>query len=137
MRYGYGRMTKASYELLRVRNPTTAREWLRAAPITSGGTMDPPPASALQVAFTAPGCGNRNFEDRHASFSPEFLAGMTEESRIRRLGDVAHNSPSQWAWGYAGNVPHLVVMFFGGPGGLTSIRPKPTGPGRNDAFEMR
>jgi len=55
LRFGYGKLTEASYALLRVRNAAAAREWLRGARVTSALTMDPPPATALQIAFTAAG----------------------------------------------------------------------------------
>ena len=136
VRFGYGKMTEASYALLRVKNAAAAKDWLRAAPITSAATMDPPPATALQIAFTAHGLAEIGVPTSViASFSPEFLTGMTETSRTRRLGDVGPNAPSQWAWGYAATVPHLVVMFFAQPGGLTSFIQNATGPRWSDAFE--
>jgi deferrochelatase/peroxidase EfeB len=136
VRFGYGKMTEASYALLRVKDAAAAKDWLRAAPFTNAATMDPPPAAALQVAFTARGLAEIGVPAFvTAGFSPEFLAGMTEESRTRRLGDVGTNAPSQWAWGYAASVPHLVVMFFAEPGGLTSFIQSATGPHWSDAFE--
>ena len=55
MRFGYGKMTEASYALLRIKDAAAARAWLRSAPITTAATMNPPPTTALQVAFTARG----------------------------------------------------------------------------------
>jgi len=55
VRFGYKRMTQAAYVLLSVRDVAAARSWLRNAPITSAVATDPPPSSALQVAFTATG----------------------------------------------------------------------------------
>ena len=69
-------------------------------------------------------------------FSSEFRAGMTEESRSRRLGDVESNAPSQWDWGGSTNVPHLVVMFFAEPGRLESFMKSSTGKGWDEAFEL-
>ena len=46
---------------------------------------------------------------------------MSEENRARRLGDVGRNAPSQWEWGYATSVPHLMVMFFAEAGGLEAL----------------
>jgi deferrochelatase/peroxidase EfeB len=136
VRFGYGKMTEASYALLRVKNAAAAKDWLRTAPLTSAITMDPPPAAALQVAFTARGLAEIGVPASViAGFSPEFLAGMTEESRTRRLGDVGTNAPSQWAWGYGASAPHLVVMFFAEPGGLTNFIQSATGPHWRDAFE--
>jgi hypothetical protein len=55
VRFGYKKMTKASYALLRVKDVAAARAWLRSAPVTSAVEMKPPPPTALHVAFTAPG----------------------------------------------------------------------------------
>ena len=35
VRFGYGRMTSASYALVRVKNVAAAKAWLRAAPVTN------------------------------------------------------------------------------------------------------
>ncbi len=139
VRFGYSKMTEASYALLRIKDPAAARAWLRVAPVTSAATMNPPPSTALQVAFTAGGLAALGVPGSViAEFSSEFLAGMTEESRTRRLGDVGSNAPAQWEWGYETDVPHLVMMFFAEPGGLTNFMQSATGPGWNEAFaEMR
>ena len=136
LRFGYGKMTQASYALLRVRDAAAARAWLRAAPVTSALTMDPPPPTALQVAFTALGLSELGVPSSViAGFSPEFITGMTEESRTRRLGDVGSNAPAQWSWGYDSDLPHLVVMFFAEPPGLTTFIQGATGPNWSRAFE--
>ena len=136
VRFGYGKMTEASYALLRIKDAAAARAWLRAAPVTSAVTMNPPPSTALQVAFTARGLGEIGVPPSVIQgFSPEFLTGMTEENRTRRLGDVDTNAPSQWDWGYGASVPHLVVMFFAVSGGLTNFIQSATGPRWSDAFE--
>jgi Dyp-type peroxidase family len=136
LRFGYGKMTQASYALLRVRDAAAARAWLRAAPVTSALTMDPPPPTALQVAFTGRGLSELGVPSSViAGFSPEFITGMTEESRTRRLGDVGSNAPAQWSWGYDSDLPHLVVMFFAEPPGLTTFIQGATGPNWSRAFE--
>jgi deferrochelatase/peroxidase EfeB len=136
VRFGYGKMTEASYALLRVRNPAAARRWLGNAKVTSAVTIDPPPATALQIAFTADGLKALEVPaEAIAGFSAEFLTGMTEESRARRLGDVEHNAPSQWAWGYGVGIPDLVVMFFAQPRGLAAFIQNSTGPDWEAAFE--
>ena len=112
LRFGYKRMTRACYALLRVKNATAARAWLRAAPVTNAVAMNPPPTSALHVAFTAPGLSALGVPDSViAGFSHEFRGGITQENRVRELGDVASNSPEYWQWGGPGNEPHLVVML--------------------------
>lgn len=122
VRFGYGKMKEASYALLRVKDAAAARSWLRTASITNAMAMNPPPSTAMQIAFTAEGLRALGVPDPVvAGFSPEFLAGMTEEGRARRLGDVGTNAPAHWDWGYEASVPHLVVMFFAEPGGLASF----------------
>jgi Dyp-type peroxidase family len=137
VRFGYKRMTEASYVLLRVKRADAARAWLRAAPITTAVTMTPPPATALQVAFTADGLEALGLSAAvMAGFSREFLSGMIEDNRSRRLGDVGSNAPSQWEWGSSGAVPHLMVMFFAEPGRLDGLVRATTGAPWTDAFEV-
>ena len=122
VRFGYGRLIEASYLLLRVKNVATARAWLQSAPVTSAVTLDSPPPTALQVAFTVDGLKALEVpESVIAGFSPEFLGGMTEDNRARRLGDVEDNAPWKWEWGGPGKVPHLIVMCFAGRGGLDAL----------------
>src|ERR1700734_1881773 len=89
VRFGYKKMTKASYALLRVRNAASARAWLRSAPVTNAVELNPTPRTALQVAFTAPGLVALGVpEPIITQFSHEFRGGMAQESRSRQLGDV-------------------------------------------------
>ena len=116
VRFGYKQMTKASYALVRVKNAAAARTWLRSAPVTNAVAMDPPPTTALHVAFTAPGLRALGVSEAViAGFSHEFRAGMAPESRARELGDVESNAPKYWEWGGPVSEPHLVVMFFAEP----------------------
>lgn len=135
VRFGYGLMTEATYALLRIKNATAARAWLSSAPITSAVTMKPPPATALHIAFTAPGLEALGVPPAVlAGFSGEFRLGMTEASRARRLGDVRGNAPAEWIWGGT-NVPHLVVMFFAEWDGLEPFVQRITGAEWHDAFD--
>ena len=136
VRFGYGKMKAASYVLLRVKNPAAARSWLRNAPVTSAVAKDPPPSTAMQVAFTAAGLDALGVAPSVlAGFSAEFLAGMTETSRSRRLGDVGCNAPSRWEWGHSTGMPHLMVMFFAEPGRLDALVQSVAGDAWGDAFE--
>src|SRR6476646_1816437 len=117
VRFGYGHLKSASYCLLRIKNAAAARAWLRDAlqsnSITTALKPSPPPTTALNVAFTASGLKELGLNDVVINgFSNEFIAGMTQESRARQLGDIGENAPSHWAWGYAAKQPHLLVMFF-------------------------
>jgi deferrochelatase/peroxidase EfeB len=135
VRFGYKKMTKASYALLRVRDVAAARAWLRSAPVTSAVEMNPSPTTALHVAFTAPGLGALNVsESVIAQFSHEFRAGMAQESRSRQLGDVETNAPENWSWGTPAREPHLVVMFFGDPEHYETFVQNVKGPAWSDAF---
>jgi deferrochelatase/peroxidase EfeB len=140
VRFGYGAMKEASYALLRVKDAGAARSWLRTALstacITSAETMKPAPATAMQVAFTAAGLTALGVRPSViAGFSPEFLAGITEENRARRLGDVESNAASQWEWGYASNAPDLTVMFFAEQARLDAFIRSSKGNIWSEAFE--
>jgi deferrochelatase/peroxidase EfeB len=137
VRFGYKRMTKARYELLRVKNAAAARRWLFSAPVTSAVAMDPPPKTALHIAFTAPGLRAIGLpEPVIEGFSHEFRAGMATEYRARRLGDVGSNAHEYWQWGGPGREPHLVVMFFGEPGHLDAHFQNSTGGAWEEGFDV-
>ena len=108
VRFGHGKLTEAGFLMLQVADAGAARRWLRAAPVTSAVATDPPPATALQVAFTADGLRALGVEPAVVEgFAQEFTAGMAGDAgRSRRLGDVGENAPSGWSWG-ADWVPHL------------------------------
>ena len=136
VRFGHGRLEEARYALVRVKRLEAARAWLRSVPVTTAAAASPPPTTALQVAFTAAGLGALGLPPAvRAAFSPEFLSGMAEDSRSRRLGDVGANAPTGWAWGGARGEPHLVVMFFAASGGLAGFVAGQTGEAWKDGFE--
>jgi deferrochelatase/peroxidase EfeB len=136
VRFGYGRMKRARYDLVRIHDVEAARAWLRSAPVTSAMTMDPPPKAALQIAFTAPGLRKLGLsDDVIAGFSHEFRSGMAAESRARQLGDVGENAPEYWHWGGFGDEPHLVVMFFGEAECYEDFVTRTKGPTWDEAFE--
>ena len=77
LRFGYGRLTSAAYALVRVKDAAAARAWLRAAPISNAMFVNPPPDTALQVAFTAPGLRALGVPEAViAGFSLAFRTGM-------------------------------------------------------------
>ncbi len=117
VRYGYGGMRQARYELLRVVDASAAKEWLRKAEVTNAVEMSPPPVTALNIAFTAPGLKALGLPPAViARFSHEFRGGMADANRSRQLGDIGQNAPEKWRWGKAGAEPHLMVMFYGRAG---------------------
>jgi deferrochelatase/peroxidase EfeB len=137
VRFGYARMTDACYFLVNVRQTAAARQWLATAPITTAVTLNPPPKTALQVAFTRQGLEAMRVPQRViAGFSAEFISGIaSDENRSRLLGDVAANSPAHWRWGSADRVPHAVVMLFAEPGLLDSWKKSIKGQSWSAAFE--
>jgi Dyp-type peroxidase family len=137
VRFGHGRMTEASFALLRVRNRDGAKAWLRSAPVTRATSTAPPPATAMQVAFTADGLEALGIPASvRAGFSPEFLAGMTQDNRSRRLGDVGESAPAQWEWGVAQGAPHLLVMLFAERERLDALRQATAGDAWKTGFEL-
>ncbi|MFN2622836.1 MAG: Dyp-type peroxidase [Chthoniobacterales bacterium] len=142
VRFGYGKMRGASYALLRIKNSGmgAARAWLQTAlrtgAIATAEAQRPAPSTALQVAFTRAGLEALGIPQAIVDgFSPEFLAGMGNSNRARRLGDIAANDPSQWDWGYGVNAPHLVVMFFANPKELAPLIQTSKGNAWTDGFE--
>src|SRR5262245_5305112 len=133
MRFGYGRMTSASYALVRVKDVAAAKAWLRAASVTNAVEQRPPPTTALQIAFTAPGLTKLGLPSFvMEGFSREFRGGMAQETRARQLGDVGKNAHSQWLWGSkftdpsereqkTDREPHVLIMFFAEPDQFASF----------------
>jgi deferrochelatase/peroxidase EfeB len=120
VRFGYAPLTEACFLLLNIREASAARTWLAAAPVATAEDLGHAPPTALQLAFTREGLQALGVaDDVIAGFSPEFLTGMAgQESRSRRLGDVAANSPQNWRWGEAGRIPHVLVMLYAKQGQL-------------------
>jgi len=147
VRFGYGRMTSASYSLVRVKDVTAAKAWLQAAAVTNAVEQRPPPTTALQIAFTAPGLTRLGLPPSvMEGFSREFRGGMAQKRRARQLGDVGNNAPSKWLWGSkrsddldreqkTDREAHLLVMFFAEPAQFASFVENAKGDIWNDAFE--
>jgi deferrochelatase/peroxidase EfeB len=136
LRFGHGRLKAAAFLLLDTADPAAARRWLAAAPVTTAETLPAPPRTALQIAFTPAGLRALGLEPAIlAQFPQAFLAGMAgEESRSRRLGDVAGNHPSAWRWGRP--EPHALLMLYAEPGGLDAWRAAVVGPDFDRAFRV-
>lgn len=118
-RFGFGHLKEAVFLLQRIADPTAARAWLAAAPVTNAIREDKPPQQALQVAFTFEGLQALGVSPQTlGAFSDEFQTGMTETHRSRRLGDTAANDPKQWHWGKPGEAPHVLIMLYAQNGGL-------------------
>jgi len=117
LRFGYGKLTAACFQLLQIDDVSAARRWLAQAPISSAEAHNPPPMQSLQVAFTEQGLRRLGIPDEILNgFSEEFLCGMAgDDNRSRRLGDVGANAPEYWYWGGKDATPDLVVMMYATP----------------------
>ena len=89
VRFAFGKIHRAYFYLVRVKDVTAARSWLLNAHLTTARELSPPPSTALQVAFTAEGLKAFGVpSEAIEGFAPEFVSGMAgDESRSRRLGD--------------------------------------------------
>jgi len=97
---GYGTLSAASFVLLEIANPASARAWLGALANQVTSASSRPDDRAVHVAVTADGLSNLGLpaEILH-SFAADFLDGMTGEFRQRILGDVDASAPERWHWG--------------------------------------
>ena len=137
VRFAFGKMDGACFYLVRIKDVNAARAWLATAHVTTARTLVPPPDTALQVAFTVEGLrALRVPDDVIGGFAPEFVAGLTEESRSRRLGDVGENSPANWRWGHADDTPHIAIMMYGKENALADCEAEFKGPSWDVAFEV-
>src|SRR5687768_13459147 len=74
LRFGHGKLTRACFYPVQIRDAAAARQWLREVPVTRAVTQKPLPVSALQVALTAAGMRTLAVPDHIVeSFSPEFV----------------------------------------------------------------
>ena len=114
--------------------PAAARAWLgeRLPDVTTAAPWrDGKPETTLNVALTAAGLRALGVRDEIvATFSPEFLDGMT--ARARLLGDVGCSDPAMWDQGLrGGDVGVLVTVNAQTPEQLeTAIEPLRAGIGR-------
>lgn len=120
VRFGHGQLPCSLFVLVAINDVDLAKQWIRSAPVTTSEYIKPPPKKALQLAFTCSGLAALDISDSVLSgFSDEFVAGMTEPNRSRRLGDIVDNAPENWQWGNdPETVPHLLVMLYSRTDGM-------------------
>lgn len=138
VRFGFGGMHRACFYLVRIKDVAAARSWIAGAHVTTARTLDPPPETALQVAFTYEGLKTLGLPGEVVdAFAPEFCSGMAgDESRSRRLGDVGTNEPAGWRWGGPSRGPHLAIMMYGKEGAMEQCEAEFKGPSWDVAFEV-
>jgi deferrochelatase/peroxidase EfeB len=125
LRFGYKKLTDTCFMLLNIVNVDAAKQWLDTAPITNAIASDPPPDTALQIAFSGQGLQKLGVSESTISgFSDEFIYGMTRnENCSRRLGDIGNNAPKNWKWGNdSATMPHILLLLYAKKGGLEAWR---------------
>jgi len=86
VRFAFGKMHRAYFYLVRVKDVGAARAWLLNAHITTARELNPPPTTALQIAFTVDGLKALGVpSEAIAGFAPEFLSGMAV-MKVARVG---------------------------------------------------
>ncbi|MBA2483189.1 MAG: peroxidase, partial [Nitrosomonas sp.] len=140
LRFGHGKLTDTCFLLLNIVNADAAKQWLSKAPISNATAIDPPPDSALQIAFSVDGLRALHLEESIIEgFSDEFIVGMAgDESRSRRLGDVGSNAPEKWDWGGSETkTPHILLLLYAKEGKLESWRAAVEGEFFSQAFHSK
>src|SRR4051794_21224349 len=105
----FGSLSGASYLLLRVTDPPSARRWLGALEIASVDDLRSHRSEVTQIAVTAAGLRALGVaEPTVQRFNPEFIEGMAgNPNRSQRLGDTGSNAPDKWVWGVGDSEPHV------------------------------
>ena len=113
-KHGYRCLVEAKYFLLTIRDRRAAVEWPGWRKVATAEELTASPPTALHIAFTYDGLRKMGLPESIADgFSIEFIQGMAEPSRSRRLGDICKSAPSRWCWGGGPDkMPHLIVMLF-------------------------
>ncbi len=139
LRFGHGKLTDTCFMLLNIVDATAAKQWLNSAPVTNAEETEIPPKTVLQIAFSVQGLQALGLRASIIEgFSDEFIVGLSgDESRSRRLGDIAGNAPKQWLWG--GNVkqiPHVVLLLYATSGDIDTWRKTVQGKNFSKAFKV-
>ena len=139
LRFGHGKLTDTCFMLLDIVDAKAAKKWLSTAPVSSATITDPPPDTALQIAFSVEGLRAMGLQESIIDgFSDEFIVGMaSDENRSRRLGDVGSNAPQHWNWGgKSSQVPHILLLLYAKQGGVESLRKTVENEAFSDAFQL-
>lgn len=125
LHFGYGKLTDTCFMLLNIANVDAAKRWLDKAPVSRAIKTNPPPDTALQIAFSVQGLKKLGVSESIINgFSDEFIYGMTRnENCSRRLGDIGRNAPKYWKWGNnSAEMPHILLLLYAKKGGLEAWR---------------
>lgn len=118
---GYGHLRSAAYLFIRMNDAVGGKHWIRALepsisssrpwPVDARGQKTRP-ASAVNVAFTAPGlaaCGLP--ATALCTFPTEFQEGIAAPHRSRILGDTDESAPASWKIGGPDREFHAIVLM--------------------------
>jgi len=139
LRYSHGKLTDTCFMLLNIADIRAAKQWLDSAPISNATATKPLPATALQIAFSVQGLRVLGLKKSVIDeFSDEFIIGMAgDESRSRRLGDIAANAPEHWHWGGdAAQVAHVLLLLYAKKDGIEAWRKNVEGEQFSQAFNL-
>ncbi len=140
LRFSHGHLPETCFMLLNISNVMLARQWLKTAPISNAGKTQPLPDTALQIAFSVTGLRTLGLDESLIEqFSDEFIVGMSgDESRSRRLGDIAANDPENWHWGgNAAQVPHILLLLYARADAINDWRRKIENDLFSQAFQLQ
>lgn len=139
LRFGHGNLADTCFMLLNIADAAAAKQWLSSAPVSSATKTNPPPDTALQIAFSVDGLRAMGVQESIIEgFSDEFITGMAgDESRSRRLGDTGSNAPAFWQWGGdPAQVPHILLLLYARKGGIKSWKKTVEGDRFATAFQL-
>ena len=124
VRFGHGHLKESRFLLLTITNRNAAGIWLAQQQFSSARSDGELPDTAMQIAFSHAGLKTLGLSDDVLhQFSEEFIVGMSaDESRSRRLGDVAHNDPEHWQWGHTDRQQlHVLLLLYARSDAMNSL----------------
>ena len=94
-------------------NPAACGAWLAEVEPHVAYGDDRSRERATVLALSAGGLERLGLDDAaRTTFPAAFVAGMTEPSRSRALGDVGRNDPEGWAWGTAPDPADALLLIY-------------------------
>ena len=126
VRFGHGQLRTPATCCSTSQTRAAARAWLRHGAGHHGSDHEPPPETALQIAFTSAGLRAAGRpRRRHRRFSDEFIAGMGPSPAARAASATSAPTLPRAGTGAAREdaVPDLVVMLFALRGQLAAWEP--------------
>jgi Dyp-type peroxidase family len=110
---GYSNLARAAYLLLGF-DGAAGRAWLADTLHAVASAEDRPEEHAVNVAFTSSGLERLGVDGATlASFSNEFVSGMTTPHRRRILADAGESAPERWDWGGPATEPvHGALLLY-------------------------